>query len=435
MISVELSDGTVLKGEVHKSWNKSIQWQGRTLDLKAAYKGLAVSPRTKWAAILLAWNVDKGEPALFISDAMLFGCTAAVYAFNRVSRGIWFLASSMLELAATVFYDDFPCLEPQPTAAFSKIAFETLLDLLGWEWSTGHKDLPFSNTFSPLGVQVSLGSMCTEGNVLLENKPSRVADQVAEIDGILRSGVFRHFQAAELAGKLHFSEAQIFGRSSVCALRTVATRAHAGPTVTKLDPPIVQALVDLQSNLLNSPPRCISARDVRDPVFLYTDGAAEVDGEGWGVLLHDPVNNKTLVAGGSLPQTLSKHYRKVVGTQIIGQVELYPIILARYQLAGHLVGRRVVWFIDNDSARDGLIAAYSPSPASMALISAFYAAERTCPTYSWFARVASFSNPSDLPSRKKLLEAAKAYRAEVVEMGQLPKRTLDNLLLILPTQL
>lgn len=433
-ITVEMSDGTRLTGTVHTGWKGKIQWQGRTLDLKAAYKGLAVSPGSKWAAILLAWNCSSCEPALFVSDAMLFGCTSAVYAFNRVSRGIWFIASSMLSLVATVFYDDFPCLEPRDTSLFAKQAFETLLNELGWEWSKGKKDQPFADLFSPLGVQIELDTMCADGKVRLSNKPSRVADQVSEIEGILRSGKLHHYQAAELHGKLQFSEAQIFGRASVCALRMVSNRANAGPTVTKLDPLLVQALLDLSANLRNSLPRTLSSGDILEPVVMYTDGAAETDGEGWGILMHDPSRNCTLVAGGSLPKILSKHYRGVVGSQIIGQVELFPIILARYKLANYLQGRRVIWYIDNDAARDGLIQGFSPSPSSLALISAFYAAERGCQTFSWFARVASYSNPADLPSRKKLQEAAALYGAEVIDLGQLPESTMRNLLRILPLQ-
>lgn len=433
-LSAKLSNGQTLEGKIHPDWKGSICWQGRTLDLRAAYKALAVHPDSRWAAVLLAWNHDENKRAFFISDSLLFGCTAAVYAFNRASRGIWHIASHYCRLVTTVFYDDFPSLEPSQTAKLSKQVFETLLGYLGWEWSCGTKDLAFADVFSPLGVQVNLSTLSSDGSFQLSNKPSRVRDQVDEIDGILKCGSLPHFQAASLHGKLQYSEAQIFGRASVAALRVISQRAFCGPSVKHLNPVIVQALLDLSANLRLAAPRTISNTEITKPILMFTDGAAELDGEGWGALLWDLHSDEKLVAGGSLPTALSEHYRNVVGTQIIGQVELYPIILCRHSWAQRLNSRRVIWFIDNDAARDGLISGFSPSPASMALISVFYAMERGCPTYPWMARVPSHSNPADLPSRKKLMEAAKLYQAKVEDLGQLPDKVIRDLLRIVASQ-
>lgn len=88
----------------------------------------------------------------------------------------------------------------------------------------------------------------------------------------------------------------------------------------------------------------------------------------------------------------------------------------------------MVWFVDNDAARDGMIAAYSPSNTAMSLISAFYAAERVSPTYPWIARVASYSNPADLPSWGQLQQAAKLFQAAIVDMGVLPEAIMTDLL-------
>ena len=84
---------------------------------------------------------------------------------------------------------------------------------------------------------------------------------------------------------------------------------------------------------------------------------------------------------------------------MIAQAELYPVALCRKMLGHSLQGRRCLYFIDNDSARDCLIAAHSDVPASMHIIYEFLANDLVSPSHSWFSRVQSASNAGDDPSR------------------------------------
>ena len=47
------------------------------------------------------------EMPLYLSNSLMFGSTAAVYSFNRVSRAIWFLINRLLWIPAGVYY--VPC--------------------------------------------------------------------------------------------------------------------------------------------------------------------------------------------------------------------------------------------------------------------------------------------------------------------------------------
>ena len=58
-----------------------------------------------------------------------------------------------------------------------------------------------------------------------------------------------------------------------------------------------------------------------------------------------------------------------------------------------------MFFVDNDSARDGMIRGSSDSDMSRDIIAAFAATDMIRPCFPWFARVASAANPSDEPSR------------------------------------
>ena len=82
---------------------------------------------------------------------------------------------------------------------------------------------------------------------------------------------------------------------------------------------------------------------------------------------------------------------------------------------GRLRGRPVVIFIDNDSARFGLIAGNSPVAASAAIISATWSMIAQLGIFVWFARVPTVCNPADCPSRAKFAELASLPRSRRVE--------------------
>ena len=129
-------------------------------------------------------------------------------------------------------------------------------------------------------------------------------------------------------------------------------------------------------------------------------------------------------------EELKVHWLKCVGSQMIGQVELYPLLLVRHALSALLHNRRILYFIDNDAARDGLIKGHSSSPSSQILIEEFFSFEMLQPTIPWFARVPSFSNPADLPSRGELQLASSTYQAQVVDLGVLPEGAKIRLLAV-----
>jgi hypothetical protein len=61
--------------------------------------------------------------------------------------------------------------------------------------------------------------------------------------------------------------------------------------------------------------------------------------------------------------------------------------------------RKVIFFVDNEGARMGMIKATSNSACSDKIIRLYYELERSFPSITWFARVPSYSNPADMPSR------------------------------------
>ena len=50
----------------------------------------------------------KEKKMYFVSKALMFGSTAAVYAFKMVSRSRWFLIGVYLKVPAAEYFDDYP---------------------------------------------------------------------------------------------------------------------------------------------------------------------------------------------------------------------------------------------------------------------------------------------------------------------------------------
>ena len=87
------------------------------------------------------------------------------------------------------------------------------------------------------------------------------------------------------------------------------------------------------------------------------------------------------------------------------------MVLTRWEFAEELAFRRTLLFVDNNSARGGILKGRSNSPTMDDLVKAFYAREAKTPSFWWIERVPSKSNPSDEPSRFEGRAAAKRWKA------------------------
>ena len=94
-------------------------------------------------------------------------------------------------------------------------------DLLGWRVSGGDKDLPFSDFFKALGVQISLDNW-TKGIVLMQNTEKRILELSGCIDKALREGTLSSAAALSLRGRMQFANSQVWGRASKICLKQVA---------------------------------------------------------------------------------------------------------------------------------------------------------------------------------------------------------------------
>ena len=147
--------------------------QGRVTDLKSAYKQVAVSPCDKHLSVIAVANPNR-EVKLFRAFSLMFGETAAVYAFLRLSRALAHLATALFDLVLIEYFDDFSQLAPAALASSSQECLEWIFGVLGWEIAMEEKKRKcFDPVFVSLGVQIDLRE-APSGTIRIENKPGRV---------------------------------------------------------------------------------------------------------------------------------------------------------------------------------------------------------------------------------------------------------------------
>ena len=88
------------------------------------------------------------------------------------------------------------------------------------------------------------------------------------------------------------------------------------------------------------------------------------------------------------------------------------MVVARLAWAERLRGRRVLYFIDNDSARQALIKSYSPVLASLRIVLDCLKWDMDNQSNAWYARVPTASNIADGPSRMSSWEVVRALSAQ-----------------------
>ena len=148
---------------------------------------MGIHPSDRHLAVIYFAAAD-GSPQFFVANSLMFGSTAAVYSFNRVSRSLWWLFNRMLLIPCGVFYDDFPLFSPSELAEDADFSASSLLDLLGWKHArTGPKGLPFDMQFQVLEFSLDLSGI-PHREIVTANKPGRIERLQTQLASIRSAG-------------------------------------------------------------------------------------------------------------------------------------------------------------------------------------------------------------------------------------------------------
>jgi hypothetical protein len=224
-----LENGEVLEGILHEDFGTSqnLEMVGKFIDLEAAYKQCPIAPSDTHCAVFAAQNPDTGEPDFFIASVLPFGASASVHAFNRVATALNHLLHAYLDVPCTNYFDDFTIIVPASVATgVAKVAKE-FMEALGWRIKE-EKEKPFRPRFEALGVVIDVSQVADrfEPVVIISNKPERVAEIQGKIEEVLDTGRMSQPEAAELRGRLVFSNSQVFGRQGAMASYYLTQKAE-----------------------------------------------------------------------------------------------------------------------------------------------------------------------------------------------------------------
>ena len=428
LMAVDETASLVLK-TMQQFSGKPVDLKARTFDLKSAYRQIPLSEQSREFSYIAVYCPEELRPKIFKLSCLPFGSTAAVYHFNRCAVALWFLGTSALDLLWTNYYDDYTVITPDELVDSTEAAVQMLFKLTGWAIAVdGKKALEFSWLCQSLGVVFDF-TLSSVGILAISNTEKRVRELVETIDSVLSSSSLSVKQAESLCARMLFADSQVFGRKSSQCFRMVREACRRVTGANLLDDQTGIALLWLRDNVLQGPPRTISI-DKPSTWFVFTDGACEGDmfeNVSAGAVLVDHSGKVLEFFGQSLPAPLVQAWQSTGSTQTIGQAELWPVFIALILWGQKLQKSDVVFYIDNDSARFGMIKAYSPSVQSNLIISAFVNLELSLKVNSWFSRVPSFSNPADDASRLNFepLLAVGAIQVEVPSSFLTPEFILE----------
>jgi len=403
-------------GELHRDWSLT-EWRdlkGRVADLRNAYKQVAVHPAHSAFSVVAVQNPQGGKVELFRAVALMFGETAAVYGFLRISRALAALCARLFHLLLVEFFDDFTQIEPGRTSASAMSTLESMFGLLGWDVSMAvTKRFDFDTSFVSLGVQVDFCS-AQVGEITVRNKPGRLESIKEAIMKITEQKSLGFKEALSIKGKLTYAEGQLFYRVAAPACRLLSRWAQCGadkPLTLEME----AILMSVCEALSNARPKIIRPRWSCSPVIVFTDGACEDQCTSVGGVIFEAGGNPEAFGAIMAPEVVESWASKVGQKQMIGQAELFPLLVARLTWASKLRGKRVIFFIDNDSARLACIKAYSPILASLHIIMDCVKWDCANNCSSWYARVPTASNVGDDPSRMSATLLQKRFGARIVK--------------------
>eukprot|EP00435_Cladocopium_sp_Y103_P041947 s405_g11.t1 len=377
------------------------RWVGKTVDLSAAYRQLGVSPQSRSLSFIAVFDPSIGGPKILSMKALPFGASKSVYSFLRVAHSLWWLGSVALKLTWSNFFDDFVTLARSDEAEVVSLTVSQFFRLLGWEVSTGEKDLPFSPTFKALGVEIDCSDW-PSGVVRFGNTEKRVQELVLALSEVIESKQLSLHGAQVLRGRMQFAKAQMWGRSAKLCLAAVTSHAY-GSTVPQVSDKTIRALEIFRDCLSSARPREISASWDR-PVFVFTDASFCPEDKSWpcglgGVLVdHDGTQLSAMSYGLNLDELGVLGY--LPKSTIIFEAELLALTVCLVLWKKFLRHRPCVAYIDNNSTRDVAISGAARTSPGAQLVAKLLANEDACGAVMWFARVPSASNIADAPSRQ-----------------------------------
>ena len=407
------------------------QIQGRSFDLKSAYKQLAIGESSLQFAFVAIFNPYKKRAELYQLLAAPFGATRSVYSFLRISHAIWFTGVKALKIMWSVFFDDYVVFSQKLHVKSTEATVELLFRLLGWKFAEeGEKATCFGDDFSALGVRLNLEN-ANLGKVSFINTEKRITELTSAIEDIIRKGRMTVLESQKLRGRMQFADGQVFGRLGKLCMKAITQHAFKGRG-DKLEKPTVDALRRFVIFLNHAEPRSLELAS--DSVWtIYTDACYEPQRTDWvcglGGVLVNPLGEKVAF----FSMELSTEQRRALGAEfkktIIFEAELLAMVLAFSVWRSIIGSSSVICFVDNNSARDVAISGCGRNCVASILVEFLLKLEMATNVTPWYTRVPTPSNIADDPSRgvvQYLIESGAECKIPETELQDIIKILLES---------
>ena len=405
-IGFHLKSGRKLEGFVHPEWMvHGPSFSSTCIDLKSAYKQMALNPSEYHRTVVSLWDSDEGGAQCYIMRTLPFGAAASVHHFLRIS---YFLQAVGLAagLCWGAYFDDFPTLTHDLNAKSTMALARGIFDLVGFKCSED-KIEPFGKITEMLGVELNTTDI-GKSVLRVQNKASRVEELTMCVEQIFSDGYIDSATLPTTLGKFQFAEAQLWGRGGRIALADLRECTMHRDQRIPVDETVKKALEVLMEKIKSGKPRTIAISETCRPHLIFTDGSLEYDDQGnaiaqiGGVIITN--NGHKEVFGTTVPSELLAKWQSEGKTHVIGLVELYAFIVALNTWKNLLAGQRVIIFTDSWPVYDVVVKGSSHERMWRELLLDLERFDEEHPMLLWVCRVPSSSNPADPPSRRDLSE-------------------------------
>ena len=376
--------------------------EGRTFDMEAAYRQLAILPSERSKAVICVYDPGLNKVRGFTMATMPFGAISSVYSFLRTAAAINNVGCSLLGLPMSSYFDDFTVVTRSELSKSANLAVTTLFDVLGLNLSTSErKNIDFAKVFNALGVSFDLHKEVGDF-FRIRNTDQRICELLGRIDEVLAANKISGKEAKSLRSRLSFASAQIYGRTTASVLKDLGKYEGSKHRV-KLNGNTRLLLRIMRGHLESGMARQVSFGKA-DVVHIFTDGSLEGDADsglsaGLGAVLVDQ-HGKCIKAFSYEP---TQDDVQVVGGKI-HQLEILPVIMSCVAFADDISSKFIYIHVDNVAAQSALINAGSVNHSSRSLVYLFLDFEQRLKFVPWISRVASASNIADGPSRSSMDE-------------------------------
>ena len=271
----------------------------------------------------------------------------------------------------------------------------------------------FAGATGLLGVTLDLTDECMN-EVRVCNKLERKKDLSKALEEIIRSRNINPMMIPSLFGRLQFAESQILGRAGGLALKFLRKLENCTVKSVALQDEQVQMFSFLMKRLNHGKPRCITTSCETLPTLVFTDGAYEPGDDADGLVgkasiggviyYHDGFRHHCRAFGCILPRSLVEQWAKTGKRHLIGQTELYAVVISRLVWAKYIDNQRCIFFIDHGGVMSACIKGNAKDISWRSLLLKMEEYDELAPVIGWFTRVPSASNIADGPSRGKFDE-------------------------------